>query len=323
MSKTAFWQIIKIGISTLLISFLLYKANPLSLVDILQRTKIFYVAMAFVVGLIGSGLNAFRLRVLLAAQGVLIPLPRILSSHLVGFFFSAFLPGSTGGDVSRAYDLVKLSGDNPRAISSVLVWRATGITTLMLISLVVSLLKFNMVRNVSLIGITLVFLMTMILVWWTIGNQALLNRLRFLYTPLIRLFHTSGLEKLMQGVYSGLVIYRKRKTTLVKDLGLAVACQVFVILTWYVVSLSLEMHVPLFYFFIFVPIIGVLKAVPISVNGLGIREGLAIFLFGLVGVEPPAALSLSLLLFGLGLVVSLMGGVVYFSRSFTMRRAES
>lgn len=323
MRRLSFWQVAKIGVSMLLIGLLLYKSDPLRLVDVLRRVKVFYVAVAFVASLVGLGLNGYRLKVLLSAQGVSIPLPHLLSSHLVGFFFSAFLPGSTGGDVSRAYDLVKLSGDNPGAVSSVILWRATGLTTLILISLVASLLGFNMIRDTSLIGIILALLATVIFLWWAFFNQMLMKRLCFLYAPLVSLLRATGLEKPVLEAYRGLVLCRGQRTVLLTNLGLATFCQVFVILTWYVMSLALGLQVPLFYFFVFVPIIGVLKAIPISVNGLGIREGLAVFLFGLVGVSSPAALSLSLLLFGTGLVVSLMGGGIYLVRSLLAHHVRS
>jgi len=51
--------------------------------------------------------------------------------------------------------------------------------------------------------------------------------------------------------------------------------------------------------------------VPVSVNGLGVREALYILLFGQIGVTAEVAVSLALLYLAVTVVASLPGGVVY------------
>jgi uncharacterized membrane protein YbhN (UPF0104 family) len=51
--------------------------------------------------------------------------------------------------------------------------------------------------------------------------------------------------------------------------------------------------------------------VPISLAGLGVREGIFIYLFTRIGVSQEAALSLSLLFFFVTLLVSVLGGIEY------------
>ena len=50
---------------------------------------------------------------------------------------------------------------------------------------------------------------------------------------------------------------------------------------------------------------------PISLNGLGVREATWVALFSLVGVARPEALSMALLAFIVFTAVSLIGGVCY------------
>jgi uncharacterized membrane protein YbhN (UPF0104 family) len=55
------------------------------------------------------------------------------------------------------------------------------------------------------------------------------------------------------------------------------------------------------------------SALPISVSGHGVREGVMIFLFlhlGL-GTDPESAIAYSILIYGLGLFWSLLGGIAY------------
>lgn len=62
------------------------------------------------------------------------------------------------------------------------------------------------------------------------------------------------------------------------------------------------------------------SALPISVSGHGVREGVMIFLFlhlGL-GTDPESAIAYSILIYGLGLFWSLLGGIAY----LTLRSPE-
>jgi len=70
--------------------------------------------------------------------------------------------------------------------------------------------------------------------------------------------------------------------------------------------------VPIIYFLMFVPIINIASAIPISVfGGSGVREAGFVILFGSVGVAKEEALSLSLLLFAIMCLTSIIGGIEY------------
>jgi uncharacterized membrane protein YbhN (UPF0104 family) len=55
------------------------------------------------------------------------------------------------------------------------------------------------------------------------------------------------------------------------------------------------------------------SALPISVSGHGVREGVMIYLFAHLGIsqDPESAIAYSLLIYGLGLFWSLFGGLAY------------
>ncbi|MFA7005344.1 MAG: lysylphosphatidylglycerol synthase domain-containing protein, partial [Verrucomicrobiia bacterium] len=74
-------------------------------------------------------------------------------------------------------------------------------------------------------------------------------------------------------------------------------------------SLGIEVH--LGFYFVMVPAINCIAAVPITINGLGVREGLFVAAFKAGGVAGEKALMLSLLGFAVSLLFSLIGGIVY------------
>lgn len=88
------------------------------------------------------------------------------------------------------------------------------------------------------------------------------------------------------------------------------------------VGRALGLDVETAYFFLLVPLLAVVASLPISFNGIGVREGAGILLFGLVGLDRGSAFSLQFTTYLVAFAVSLIGGVVFLVR-IPHRRAES
>jgi uncharacterized membrane protein YbhN (UPF0104 family) len=77
-------------------------------------------------------------------------------------------------------------------------------------------------------------------------------------------------------------------------------------------AMSLRAKVPILDFFAVMPIINTIAAVPISVGGTGVREGLFQKLLGaLCGVKDTDAWAISLTGFAMVLFWGLVGGIIY------------
>ncbi|HEV2121205.1 MAG TPA: lysylphosphatidylglycerol synthase domain-containing protein, partial [Chloroflexota bacterium] len=66
--------------------------------------------------------------------------------------------------------------------------------------------------------------------------------------------------------------------------------------------------------FLFIPIISAIQLVPVSLNGLGVREGAYVFFFGSIGIGQLESVAASLLFGLLVAAVSLAGGVLFATR---------
>ena len=64
-------------------------------------------------------------------------------------------------------------------------------------------------------------------------------------------------------------------------------------------------------FFIYVPIINVVSMIPVSLNGLGVRENSYVILFSRVGLDGELALAMSLVSFFIIFAFSLIGGFLF------------
>src|SRR5262249_55026353 len=83
-----------------------------------------------------------------------------------------------------------------------------------------------------------------------------------------------------------------------------------VVLVW-LVGQALRLPVPASYFWIMVPMVTLLTMLPISLNGMGVREGGTILFLTPLGIEHGPALSLAILWFAVFTAASLVGGVLY------------
>ncbi|HLQ66762.1 MAG TPA: lysylphosphatidylglycerol synthase domain-containing protein, partial [Candidatus Limnocylindrales bacterium] len=82
----------------------------------------------------------------------------------------------------------------------------------------------------------------------------------------------------------------------------------------YLVGLSLGVRIAAGYYFLFVPILAALVSLPISMNGLGVREGASVVLFGLAGLTREQAFAVPFVTYLVSVVISLLGGLIFLSR---------
>jgi rSAM/selenodomain-associated transferase 2 len=68
------------------------------------------------------------------------------------------------------------------------------------------------------------------------------------------------------------------------------------------------------------PVISVITATPVTVSGSGLREGAALVLLGLYGIEATDAVAAALLVFGIYLTWALAGGLIVWRNSYLIRR---
>jgi len=233
--------------------------------------------------------------------------------------FSNFLPTSICGDAVRVFRLNQLVGRLGLAIASVFVERITGFLALTMIGWVALGLNFDrfgdnwQLRWAMIWGLLAASgaLLLALSAPWTVG---LLSRL-----PLPNVIDWRGK---LRSMADALAQFYADRGALALVLLLAFIYQISWIAVNIVVAQALVITVPWSFIALMVPISDIVGLLPIFFNNLGAREGVYTLLLGLLGVAAAQALALSLLVFGLRLVVSLLGGVVLLLESARGSRGE-
>jgi uncharacterized membrane protein YbhN (UPF0104 family) len=209
-------------------------------------------------------------------------------------YFNLFLPTSVGGDVVRAWYLDGGSGRRLPAFVSVMTDRLNGLLVLL---------------GLACVAVVLcpIFLEQWII--WSVWGTAGAALLGLLIMPLI--LRWNDRLGLIRKVAEHGRIYFAHPHLLLGATALSLVVQAAnVILVW-LVGLSVGAPVPAFYYWIMVPMVTLLTLLPISLNGMGVREAGTILFLAPLGVARGTALSLAVLWFAVFTTASLLGGAVY------------
>ena len=109
--------------------------------------------------------------------------------------------------------------------------------------------------------------------------------------------------------------YRTQKGPFLRATFWAVLLQLNVILYYFLIGKALHLRIHFLDYFIFIPIVLLIQSIPITINGLGLREGSYIEIFRFYGIGPQTAVSFSLIAdVAFVLILGLIGGIIYVSR---------
>ncbi len=288
--------ILKVSISSSLMYLVLKKAGPGEVYHTIRAMNPLMFLGASVLYLLTLYLSTLRWRSFLpeGTPGSAPATSRLFSLYLMGAFFNHILPGLVGGDALRIYYLYKDTRSSASSLASVFADRYTGFAALLFLGLAALPFGIGRIRGTG--------------AEWAVPVIALAFVVFSLLVFTLRLGDRFATVK---GFYEYFLRFRRRPAVLLRAFLLSIAVQVLVILSVYVISLGLGAGASPLEFFLFLPIIIVLTTIPVSISGLGIREGAFTLLFGLTGVSPEMATSISLAWFLSFLAGSTPGIVVY------------
>jgi uncharacterized protein (TIRG00374 family) len=301
---------LRLLVSLLLITWALRGIDLQAVGASLRQVHLGWFAAALMLHVVGVLISACRWHLLLRAQGVGAPVTFLTSSYLVGFFFNNFLPGSVGGDVYRAWDTVRFSGDRTRPFAVILVERATGLLTLLFLASAVALTRVPSAGKRSTVWLVTLGVAAAAVVLFLVLRVAeqLPGRLRRVGEKVARF-------------RAAIVLYRERKNLLVAALLLGLALQLNYVLHFYLIGLSLKLGLPFLIYLVVVPLVAVLLLLPVSINGVGVRENAYMFFFGALGITPARTVAFCWASLAALLFFGLVGGLVYAFRRLRVHDA--
>ena len=310
MNKKQIIQLsLKIAISVALIVWIIQGVDLDEIFDKIGSASLLILLFAFLFKLSGFYISAVRWRILLRAQGADATIPFLISSYFVGFFFNNILPSSIGGDVVRVYDSWRAGTNRPTALTVIFVDRFLGSLALIFMVFGVLLIPTQLTNSIPLSrwGLFLGAIAMIAFCWLVfVTPRTVATVLSKLKLPII-----NKVVAILNKVANAFEIFQQNRGALLKALLLSIALQVNVVVYHYIVAIALDLDLPFYSFFFTIPVYTLISTLPISINGIGVRENLFIFFFGLFAIPKTEALAFSWLLYGILLIQGLLGGAVY------------
>ncbi len=309
----------KVALSSALFAYLFGRIPRDALREAVSVDRPAYLWAALGLFLSSTLLGSYQWGRLLRAVGLPLSFARVCSYYHVGLFFNNFLPANIGGDIARVVDASRHASGKATALSTVVMDRTLGMVALGGLALVTAWPAMPLYHLEPLYFLLVAFFACGLgLLWATLNARWLLG-----LEGVLRRVGLGRWVPRLERVAESMATFRRHPGPLAGLLGVALLTQLSRVAVHALAARALGIVLPLHYFFLFVPLLAVLVSLPISFNGIGVREGAGIVLFGMVGVDRAHAFSLQVVTYLIAVAVSLLGGLVFISRIPRRRRAAS
>jgi len=272
-------------------------------------TTVAWLSGALVLTFAGVVLSAVRWSTVLAALGQRPPFRRLLSLYFAGQFMGNVLPSTIGGDALRVARLSKDTGEGPTTFASVVLERLTGwlvLPVMTLLGLAVNPGLRELGRASALafaVATGTLVLLAVVLVLTGRQGDGIEGRLE----------HNEGWRRFTGAVRFGIRRLLRQPAATARILATGFAYQLILIASALMAARALDLPSGAgpTALLAFVPAVLTAQVMPISISGLGIREGLFVLFLQPLDVPRSQAVALGLLLYLLNLVVSLLGAPAF------------
>lgn len=304
-ASTAVRWIVKIGVSSALMAFLLRKISLPDLERLLRTMDPALLAAAVAVFVVSNVAGWLQWHVLLSASGIRAGQARTFGFYNVGLFFNNFLPANIGGDAVKVYDVTRLGAGVYQVIAVTLLDRLLGVFSLCLLAIAADLVI--VVREPSPYAYYLALFAACMM---PAAGFYFIRPLGNAFRRAVLRIRPLALDRRITSILDHLSPFKGRRALVARLVAFSLVIQVLRVLTHVLVGMAMGVTVDrmvLCQFFVFVPILSLAMIPPVTINGLGIREGLGILLFAQAGIGRTDAFAMEFVTYIISVVASLLG----------------
>ncbi|HLW70372.1 MAG TPA: lysylphosphatidylglycerol synthase transmembrane domain-containing protein [Candidatus Binataceae bacterium] len=290
--KSRFGFAIRAGLGLALVVTLLWLCGADRVAQVLSRERPGFFVAAIALYFAGQMMSSYRWQLLARLNGFGGLWREYLAYYFVGVFTNLFVPGLVGGDAARARYLGLRHRRVGAAVASVVADRGVGLVALFWFAAIAALTATSVRIPAALIHLTV-----------ALGLTALLG---YLAGPLLATV-ASRFSGRVRAIAEPLTPYLRNQRGMIVPLALSMVLQASLALCQYLLAVGMGIAIPFSAVLLIVPMANVVASIPLTINGLGVRESAYLLLFGLAGVARQDAIALGLVWFASTLVAGLSG----------------
>ncbi len=267
-------------------------------------------------------LTTLRWHLLLKVLDIRLPIRRTFALNMVGSFYNSFLPGSTGGDIIKAYYVAKQTPHKTRGVISVFVDRVVGLMALVMMGGSLSALQYFMSDNptspTAVVCRQVALVCGVILVGFIVGSVVMLSDRIRRGTGMEFILKKLPMQKLIGNVQHVGQMYKRRPLLILAAFLITLPVHLTVVISAMLAGHAFGLPISEAFYFVCVPVIKLVSAIPISPQGAGVMETFALILTSKQGATASQALALAMSIRVVELVWSLMGGLFVLKGGFSL-----
>ncbi|MFB6105984.1 MAG: YbhN family protein [Halobacteriaceae archaeon] len=284
------------AVTVALLALVAVRLDPAALLGRLVALSVPWVGLALALQFGGVAASSLAWGALLApfARTGALGRRRLFRWYLVSRFVNLAGPGTVLGDATRVVQTRSAGGSRAAPVAAVLAEKALYVAGFVGVA---SLAALGAPRGPAVTTLRAV-LVAVAAIGLAVG-------------AVLAVVARAGRGRLGDATRTVLSTYRRRPGALVRGgLGTLAVVAATVLSTWALVRAAGAV-VPFTYLWVAVPLVAVAVALPVSIQGVGVRETGYVVLLGAVGVPAETAVAVSVASFALSVVVSLSGGALY------------
>jgi glycosyltransferase 2 family protein len=308
-------QLIKPIISICMLALVLSLVDLSSLVSTMLSVPAFVVVTVVVGYTVGQIISAYKWWLIATAGSIETSYPNALKSYFIGMFANCFGLGTLGGDLTRAVLLANGKSVKAAALASVVADRAHGLAVLALLGTIATAClgtqSLNSVLNPGWVYL-LVIIGTTIVVGWLYGPRILLRIVR----------EENPLRKKAEQISE---VFPKKTSVVLYITLISAAFHLLQISLHWIMGYGFGLSISWPFLLVTIPFINILSSLPISWNGLGVREASYIFFFASANIlSQEQAITFGAIWLLAVTISSSIGGVISFlTRDFRFIAAKA
>lgn len=298
--------LLKIAFTLFLFYITIKDIDPKNFTLIFLGIDPLWICVALFFNLLALYIGSFRWRLINKILGIRTSISYCTKANFIGAFFSQFLiGGGYGGDLYRAWSLIKKTGSKKKSALSIFIDRVSGFMGALLFIVfaypLYNLLFPNQMNTFDcIVVLSFVPFFVLFVIWGLINFDFLLIRSQ-LSARFEKLIQRFGLSVFASGYFF-------------PHIALSMIIQFCLIISMMAIGYSSKFQATFYDYLALGPIIFLAKSIPLSIAGWGAREAAMVYFFGFVNQDAAGAIAISIVS-GILLLISTFPGLFFWLRT--------
>lgn len=271
----------------------------------------FYLALAFLAYGLTTVLSIARWHLLLRECATGIKIQRTAELTMIGLFGNAFMLGSMGGDVLKAFYATRESPQNkPAVVMSIVMERLLGFIGMFLLSTTLILTRYHLLTSdpATRVVVYLYFgLMGIVLLLVAVGSMKQTAD----WAKNLPLTKKLGWVELIRQADEAYRFFLGHKLCFFGGLALSLLAHISLMATFFMAGSAVGLEAGFWDLCAVLPLVNLVTLLPITPSGIGVREYAFKHFLSILQVSQETSVALSLMGFLVILTWNLFGGVIY------------